>query len=69
MYKEWREEEDFPEDSVDVLIHRLEDNIEKWEGGLITAIKNDTDNTVTNRMTITTKQKSEVKQLQKRFND
>ena len=29
MYKEWREEEDFPEDSVDVLIHRLEDNIEK----------------------------------------
>ena len=32
-------------------------NIEKHEGGLITAIKNDTDIKVTNRMTITRKQK------------
>ena len=45
------------EDSVDASIQRLEDNIEKYEGGLITAIKNDTDDTVTNRMTITRKQK------------
>ena len=45
------------EDSVDALIQRLEDYIEKHEGGLITAIKNDSDNTMTNRMTITRKQK------------
>ena len=47
------------EDSVDASIQRLEDYIEKHEGGLITAIKNDTDNTVTNRITITRKQKWE----------
>ena len=45
------------EDSVEALIQRLEDYIGKHKGGLITAIKNDTDNTVTNRMTITKKQK------------
>ena len=39
------------EDSVDALIQRLED-----EGGLITAIRNKTDNTMDNRMTITRKQ-------------
>ena len=39
----------------------------KHEGGLITAIKNDTDNVVTNRMTITRKQKWEEKQLCGRF--
>ena len=44
------------EDSIDASI-RLEDYIEKHEGGLITAIKNDTDNTMANRMTITKKQK------------
>ena len=49
------------EDSVDASIQRLEDYIEKHEGGLITAIRNDTDNTKTNRMTITRKQKWEEK--------
>ena len=43
------------EDSVDASI-QLEDYIEKHEGGMTTAIKNDTDNTVTNRMTKTRKQ-------------
>ena len=43
------------EDSVDASIQRLEDYTEKHEGGLITAIRNDTDNTKTNRMTITRK--------------
>ena len=38
------------EDSVDASIQRLEDYIEKHEGGLITAIRNDTGNTVDNRM-------------------
>ena len=50
------------EDSVDASI-RLEDYIGKNEGGLITAIRNDTDNTMDNRMTITRKQKWEEKQL------
>ena len=45
------------EDSVDVSIHRLEDYIEKHEGRLITATRNDTDNTMANRMTITRKQR------------
>ena len=45
------------EDSVDASIQRLEDYTEKHKGGLITAIKNNTDNMVTNRMTITRKQK------------
>ena len=44
------------EDSVDASIKQLEDNIEKHEGGLITAIRNDTDNTIDGRMTITRKQ-------------
>ena len=34
---------------------RLEDYIEKHEGGLITAIRNESDNTMANRMTITIK--------------
>ena len=45
------------EDSVDVSIQRLGDYIEKHEVGLIIAIKNDTDNMVENRMTLTRKQK------------
>ena len=44
------------EDSVDASIQRLEDYIEK-HGGLITAIRNNTDNTIDNRMTKTRKQK------------
>ena len=37
----------------DASMRRLEDYIEKHEGGRITAIRNDTDNTMDNRMTIT----------------
>ncbi len=43
------------EDSVDTSIQRLEDYMKKHEGGLITAIRNNTDNTMDNRMTITRK--------------
>ena len=45
------------EGSVDASMQRLEDYIEKHEGGLITAIRNDIDNTIDDRMTITRKQK------------
>ena len=51
------------EDSFDAFIQWLEDYIEKHEGGLITAIRNNTDNTIDNRMTKTRKQKWEEKQL------
>ena len=51
------------EDSVEASIQRLEDYAEKHEGGLITAIRKDTDNTMDNRMTITKKQKWEEKQI------
>ena len=51
------------EDSVDTSLQRLEDYIEKHEWGLITAIRNNTDNTIDNRMTITKKQKWEEKQV------
>ena len=47
------------EDCVDASIQRLEDYIRKHDGGLITAIRKDTDNTMDNRMTITRKQKWE----------
>ena len=56
------------EDSVDTSIQRrLEDYIEKHERGLITAIRNNTDNTIDNRMTKTWRQKWEGKQLYGRF--
>ena len=51
------------EDNIDASIQRLEDYIQKYDGGLITAIRNNTDNTMDNRMTITRKQKWEGKQL------
>ena len=51
------------EDSVDASILGLENYIEKQNGGLIRATGNDADNTKTNRMTITRKQKCEEKQL------
>ena len=54
------------EDSVDISI-RLEDYREKHEGGLVTAIRNNTDNTIDNRMTKTRKQKWVEKQLQGAF--
>ena len=55
------------EDSVNTSIQRLEYYIEKHERGLITAIRNNTDNAIDNRMTITRKQKCEGKQLYRRF--
>ena len=55
------------EDRVDASIQRLEDYIEKHEGGLITTTRNDADNTIDNRMTKTRKQKWEEKQLHVRF--
>ena len=54
------------EDSLDAPI-QLDDYIEKHERGLITAIRNSTDNTIDNRMTITRKQKWEENQLYGRF--
>ena len=65
--KEWGRRLSSIEDSVDASIQRLEDYREKHEGGLITAIRNYTDNTADNRMTITRKQKWEEKQLYGRF--
>ena len=47
------------EDSVHALIQQLDDYIEKHERGLITAIRNDTDNTIDDKMTTTRKQKWE----------
>ena len=38
------------EDIIDASIEQLEDYIEKQEGGLITAIRKDTDNTMDNRI-------------------
>ena len=55
------------EDSVQASIQRLEDYIEKRKGGLITAIRNNTDNTMDNRMTISRKHKWEEKQVHGRF--
>ena len=55
------------EDSVDASIQWLEDYIEKHERGLIMAIKNDANNTVTNRMTINRKQKWEENQFYVHF--
>ena len=54
-------------DSVDASIQRLKDYIQKHEGGLITATRHETENTMNNRMTITRKQKWEGKQLYGRF--
>ena len=49
------------EDIVDASIQRLKDYIEKHERKLTTAIRNDTDNTIDDRMTTTRKQKWEKK--------
>ena len=46
---------------------RVEGYIEKYEGGRIRVIRNDADNTMRNRMTITRKRKYELKQLYLRF--
>ena len=55
------------EDSVDASIQWLEDYTGKFERGLITAIRNNNENTIDDRMTVTRKQKSEEKQLSGRF--
>ena len=55
------------EDSVDTSINRLENYLQKHEGGLITATTHETENTMNNRMTVTRKQKWEGKQLYGRF--
>ena len=55
------------EDSIDASIQRLKDYIQKREGGLMTATRNETENTMNNRMTITRKQKWEGKQLYGQF--
>ena len=49
------------EDSVDASIERLEDYIQKHNGGLITVNRNDTDNAMDNRIKISRKQKWEGK--------
>ena len=49
------------------IVQRLQDYIQKHEGGLITGTRNETENTMNNRMTITRKQKWEGKQLYGRF--
>ena len=56
------------EDSVDTSIQRLEDYIEKNEGGLIRVTRNYSDNTKANRTRIT-KKKLEEKQFYGRLND
>ena len=55
------------EDSVDASIQQLEDYIQKHDRGLFTAIRNETDNTMDYKMTITRKQKWEGKQLYGHF--
>ena len=54
-------------DTVDESIQRLKDYIGKHERGLITPIRNDTDNTINERMTTTRKQKWKGKQFYGRF--
>ena len=66
MYQEKREEEDLLASKA-ALTHRYNDYIEKHERGLITAIRNNPDNTTHNRMTKTRKQKWEGKQLLMHF--
>ena len=51
------------ENSVDTSIQQLEDYIEKRGGRLITATRNNTNDTRTSKTTITRKQKWEEKQL------
>ena len=62
MYQEKKEELDLP-----VLKQRRHigktTSLEKNERGLITATRNDTDDTKTNRMTITRKQKNRIKTI------
>ena len=69
MYQEKRGKKGLAstEDSVDASIQRLGDYLVKHDEGLITAIRNNNDNTMDNRKTITRKQKWEEKQHCGRF--
>ena len=55
------------EDSENRSRQRIEDNTEKRGGRLITATRNNTNNTRTSRTTIVRKQRWELKQLYERF--
>ena len=68
MYREKRDEEDLPA-SKTALTQRYKDYREKHERGLITAIRNDTDNTIDDIMTITRKQKWGKKNSMAALND
>ena len=57
------------EDSVDASIQRLKDYIQKHERTLITDTRNETENTMNNRMTTTRKQKWEGKKPMGGLND
>ena len=65
MYQEKRGEEDLPalKTALTDWYKNSKTIYKKHDGGLITAIRNDTDNTMDNRMIITKKQKWEGKQL------
>ena len=56
-------------DNVDASIQQLEDYIEKHERGLITAIRNDANNKIDDRITITRKQKWEKNNSMAALND
>ena len=64
MFQEKREEEDCQHWRQGSCMNTT---TQKHDGGLITTIRNDNDNTMDNRMTITRKQKQEGKQLYGRF--
>ena len=64
-----RTEEDSIEDNVDASIQQLKDYIQKHEGGLITATRNETENTMNKTMTITRKQKWEGNNFMGALND
>ena len=57
------------DDSVDASIQRFEDYIGKHKGGLFTAIRNDTDNTMNNRKKITRIEKWEIYNSMGALND
>ena len=64
MYQERKGDEDSPALKT-MLTHRYNDYREKHEGGLITAIRNDTDNTMADRMTISTRWNDKIVVLKK----
>ena len=66
MYQEKREEVDLPA-SKTLLTHPYNGYIEKHERGLITAIRNNTDNTIDNRRQKLGDKKWKEKQLHRRF--